>query len=100
MPGKSQQFLWCSHSAAELQWENVVQRILSFSNWNLLTEMFSLFCAWKFHPQGRYHVRKMYFTCTCSTHSNFCTAGPGGDTEALCPTDFEEANPPNWKGNP
>lgn len=76
-----------SLSAAAMHWGNIMKRILAFSNSTLLMEMFNIFCAWKSHPQGRYHVRKMFFTYTYSTHRYFCTVRPGGDPEPLCPGD-------------
>lgn len=39
--GKSQQFLWYNLTAI-MQWESTMQRILPFSNWSRLTEIFSL----------------------------------------------------------
>lgn len=86
-------------SAAMLQWEKVMQRIWAFSDWSLLTEIFSIFLCmeipspWQIsHKKNTLHIHLL--TLIDNLHSKIWRWH-----WATTPNGFWRANPPNW-GHP
>lgn len=50
-------------------------------------------------PRADYHVRKTYFTYSCSTDRYFCTARSGGDTVPLMLNWCWASKPPKPRGS-